>query len=412
MNLIVGHLEAAGFGDGEISVISSSEVLPNLVIRYRSPAPRRRPVLMMAHLDVVDAAPGEWSTPPFELTEIDGYYYGRGTRDNKAGAAMLVANLIRMKAEGFLPDRDLVVMLTADEETAQSGAAMLTSRHRELVDAEFALDTDGGSVLQIDGVARAFLMQTAEKVYVDFRLEARDVGGHSSMPRADSAITRMARTLVVLGDHRFPISLNETTRAFFESWRSLAPPEDRELIDRLLSGVPDREVSAGFDTRPFYNALVRTTCIATTLDGGHAINAIPQRVLAEVNCRVLPQSDYASVEAALISAAAPHDVSVSQIYPFRTSAPSPLAPHVVDHVTRLAQEFWPGVAVIPEMSTGATDAVFTRNIGIPTYGVSAIADDLNENRTHGRDERIGIRSFAAATEYWYRLAKQLASSDD
>ncbi len=411
MDLVTGYLEAAGFRNEDTAIVAPAENVPNLVVRYRSPAPRRRPILMMAHLDVVEAVPKEWSVPPFEMTEVDGYYYGRGTNDNKAGGAMLVANLIRMKEEGFEPDRDLIVMLTADEETTQAGVVMLTSEHRELIDAEFALNTDGGSVMQIDGEARAFIMQTAEKVYVDFRLEATDPGGHSSAPRADSAISRMARTLVALGEHRFQISLNETTRAFFERWRDFAPPEDRELIGALLSGAPDEEISAELDKHPYYNAIARTTCLATTINAGHAVNAIPQRAIAEVNCRVLPQFTYASVEGALVAVAASNDVSVEQIYPYRTSAPSPLAPHVVDEIAALAQEFWPGIVVIPQMSTGATDAVFTRNIGIPTYGISAIADDPNDNRAHGQDERIGVQSFGVATEYWYRLVKRMSSPD-
>jgi acetylornithine deacetylase/succinyl-diaminopimelate desuccinylase-like protein len=252
-------------------------------------------------------------------------------------------------------------------------------------------------------------MQTAEKVYVDFRLETEDPGGHSSAPRADSALSRMAKTLAALGDHRFKISLNETTRAFFERWRDFAPDEDSELIGALLSGAPDEEISAELDQRPYYNALARTTCLATTIKGGHAINAIPQRVVAEVNCRVLPQFTYDSVADALQAMAEPNGISVEQIYPYRESAPSPLAPHIVGEIADLAEEFWPGILVIPQMSTGATDAVFTREIGIPTYGIAALADEIDDNRAHGQDERIGIESFAVATEYWYRLVKRLAT---
>jgi acetylornithine deacetylase/succinyl-diaminopimelate desuccinylase-like protein len=409
VNLVTGYLKEAGFSDDDISIVAPALNVPNLVVRYRSESPRRRPILMMAHLDVVEAVPAEWSVPPFEVTEIDGYYYGRGIKDNKAGAAMLIANLIRMKQVGFKPDRDLIVMLTADEETVQHGATLLTSEYRELIDAEFALNTDGGSVMLIDGEPRAFIMQTAEKVYVDFRLEASDPGGHSSVPRGDNAISRMSRTLAALGEHRFKIDLNETTRAFLERWRDLAPAEDMELIGALLAGAPDDEVSAELDQHPYYNAVARTTCLATTVKAGHAVNAIPQRAVAEVNCRVLPQFTYASVEDALKAVAAPNDVTVEQIYPYRTSAPSPLAPQVVDEITELAQEFWPGIVVVPQMSTGATDAVFTRNIGIPTYGISAIAGDPNDSRAHGQDERIGVDDFAVATEYWYRLVKRMST---
>ena len=402
------RLRAAGFGDEDIAIVYSGETLPNLVARYRSSSPVRQPLLMMAHLDVVEALPEDWTKDPFELIEEDGYYYGRGTTDNKAGAAILVANFIRLKQENYDPDRDLIIMLTADEETTGDGAIKLANEHRELIDAEFALNTDGGAVFERDGVARAFVMQTSEKVYVSYRFEATDTGGHSSVPRADSAISRIARTLVALHEFRFPIDLNETTRQFLELSLPSVAPNEAEIIEAVLAGVPDEEVSARLDALPYFNSLMRTTCIATLISGGHAENAIPQTATADVNCRVLPQFSEASVDAVMEALAAANDVTVSKIFPFRASPPSPLIPSVVEPITAVAQEFWPGVTLIPEMSTGATDGLYVRNAGIPVYAVSAIMEDPADIRAHGQDERIRIDSFERATEYWYRLVKVLS----
>ena len=408
VTMLAELLRAEGFPEADIAIVAPTEKQPNLVVRYRSAAPRRKPILMMAHLDVVEALPSDWTVPPFEMTESDGYYYGRGTTDNKAGAAMLVANLIRMKREGFAPDRDLIVMLTADEEFEGIGALTLANEHRDLVDAEFALNTDGGYVMLVDDEPRAFIMQTSEKVYVTYRLEATDPGGHSSVPRSDNAISRVARTLAELDQHRFPIDLNETTRAFFQRWRQFASANDAALIEALLAGVPDGEITKQLDAQPYYNALARTTCIATQIEGGHAENAIPQKVTAVINCRVLPQFPTTSARDAIASMAAKNDVAVVQTYPDRPSPPSPLLPEVLEPVNAIAQKFWPGVVVIPEMSTGATDGLFIRNVGIPVYAVSAIAEDPADSRAHGQDERISVKAFEDATEYWYLLVKALA----
>lgn len=401
-------LREHGFGDDQIEIVASGERLPNLVVRLHAQAPTRRPILMMAHLDVVEALPGDWTFPPFELTEEHGYYYGRGTTDNKAGAAILVANLIRLKHEGFDGDRDLIVMLTADEETDGAGAIALANEHRPLIDAELALNTDGGLVMLRDGRARAFVMQTSEKVYMSYRLEATDPGGHSSLPRDDSPISRIARTLADLHAYRFPIDLNETTRTFFTRWTGFAPAADRALIADLLAGESRPDLSARLDDMPYYNALARTTCVATQIQGGHAENALPQSASAVVNCRVLPQSPMESVDAALAGIADRHGVTLRRTYAYRPSSPSPLDPAVVGPVTEVAREFWPGIVVIPEMSTGATDGLYVRNAGIPVYGISAIAEDPDDIRAHGQDERIRIEAFDDATEYWYRLVKALA----
>ncbi len=406
---MAARLRNAGFAEDDITVVESTDRIVNLVARYRSSRPARRPLLMMAHIDVVEALPEDWTVEPYELTEKDGWLYGRGTTDNKAGAAMLVANFIRLKREGFEPNRDLIVMLTGDEETTGTGASLLATQHRDLIDAEYALNTDGGMVITSeDGEPQAFIVQTAEKMYVSYLFEATDPGGHSSLPRADRAISRLSRTLVALEELDFPIDLNETSRAFFRLYAPLAEPAARPLLRGLLENPEDPALSAELVKWPYFNALARTTCVATMLEGGHAENALPQTARATVNCRVLPQSTAEETEKTLREIAAPEGVTVSRIAPTVPSPPSPLDPAIVEPITRVAAEFWPGVPVIPEMSTGATDGLFVRNAGIPVYGVSAIAENPGDQRAHGQDERIRVESYYDALEYWYRLVKLLA----
>jgi acetylornithine deacetylase/succinyl-diaminopimelate desuccinylase-like protein len=405
---LVTRLKNAGFTDEQIRVIGKSGQADNLVVRYPAASPSGRPILMMAHIDVVEALREDWTVDPWFLTDQDGYYYGRGTTDNKAGAAMLVANFIRLKREGFEPGRDLVIMLTGDEETSGDGAKLLIAEYRDLINAEFALNTDAGFVVLQEGEARAFVMQTSEKIYVSYRLEATDPGGHSSLPRKDSAISRLSRTLVDLQEFRFPVSLNETSRAFFRLWAPMAPADAQPVLQAILEDPSDPELSRRLVDWPYYNAIARTTCVATQLAGGHAENALPQTARATVNCRVVPQSSAEETENVLRAMASKQGVSVTQIAPTTPSPPSPLTPAVVDPITEVAQEMWPGITVIPEMSTGATDGLFVRNAGIAVYGVSAIAENPNEMRAHGQDERIRMRSYFDALEYWYRLVKTLS----
>lgn len=406
---MAGHLREAGFPEEDLHVIGTERSLGNLVARYRSPNARRRPILMMAHLDVVEALPSDWSVEPFKFLERDGYFYGRGSLDNKAGAAMLVANFIRLREEGFQPDRDLIIALTADEETTGDNIKWLLDEKRALVDAEFALNTDGGSILLENDEPRAFLMQTSEKVYATYRLQATNSGGHSSLPRPDNAIYTLAKALTNIADYRFPIDLNATTRAFFSRWESLSDQKARPMLRALVTGTltPDmeRQLAESF----YYNALARTTCVATELAGGHAENALPQTATATVNCRILPHESPADVEAKLRELASA-DITITTIYEPTASPPSPLTPELVDAIEDVANNMWPGIVVIPEMSTGATDGLFVRNAGIPTYAVSAIAEHANEDRAHGRDERIRAQSFFDAMEYWYRLTKRLAGN--
>jgi acetylornithine deacetylase/succinyl-diaminopimelate desuccinylase-like protein len=405
---MAARLAAAGFAAGDLAVLGLHPGDGNLIARHRGKG-SRRPILLMAHLDVVDARPSDWTLPPFSLTERDGHLYGRGSLDNKGGAAMLVANFIRMKRDGYEPDRDLVVVLTADEETTGANLQWLLEAHRPLLDAEYALNTDAGAVLLDGDRPQAFTVQTSEKIYASFHLEARNPGGHSSLPRRDNAIYALAGALQRLQGYHFPIQLNETTRAFFERWQPVAAPQVRPLVAAIAAGRLDAPEIAGLPDDAYLNALARTTCVATELEGGHAENALPQRARATVNCRIVPTSSAAETQRVLERVIADPSISITAVAPATPSPPSPLNPEVFAAVESLAGEFWPGVPIIPDMSTGATDGLFVRNAGIPTYGVSGVAEDPREDRAHGQDERMRTRSFYDALEFLHRLLTELSS---
>jgi acetylornithine deacetylase/succinyl-diaminopimelate desuccinylase-like protein len=397
-----------GFPAADVQILGYEPKHQSLVARYRGRSSSAKPVLLMAHLDVVDARKEDWSFDPYQFRELDGYYYGRGSSDNKAGAAMLIANFIRYKREGFVPDRDLVIVLTADEETTSQSIKWLLEQHRDLIDAEFALNTDGGGGELRDGKPVAFQVQTAEKVYLSFMLEVRNKGGHSSVPEPDNAIYRLSAGLGRLAAFSFPVRLNETTRAFFSRAAATQPKAiaaDMRAVARSADPGAARRLSAV----PYNNSLLRTTCVATRLFAGHADNALPQLARATVNCRMLPNDPADSVEAVLRKVLADTAIHLSRIAPPVPSPPSPLSPAVIRPVEQLALRMWPGVAVVPEMSTGATDGLYTRNAGIPTYGIGAIFERVDDIRAHGRDERVGAKAFHEAARYWYELVKALAS---
>lgn len=397
----------AGFPAEDVQVVGFAPRYQNLVARYRGRG-AGRPILLLAHLDVVDARREDWSFDPYVFREEDGYYYGRGTADNKAGAAMLVANFIRYRREGFVPDRDLIIVLTADEETSQASILWLTTGRRDLVDAEYALNTDAGGGTLVEGRPVTFAVQASEKMYVTYRFEARNRGGHSSLPVRDNAIYHLSEALARLADHAFPVRLNEVTRAYFERSAATAAPAlaaDMRAVARTADAAAARRLSAA---DPWFNALLRTTCVATRLDAGHADNALPQLARATVNCRLLPDEAVDDVSAALRRLAG-DQVEVSITDPPVASPASPLRPDIMAPIERLATEMWPGAVVVPEMSTGATDALYTRNAGIPTYGVSAIFDEMGDVRAHGRDERVGVTAYHDAATYWYRLVKALTT---
>jgi len=402
-------LVRARFPADDVRVLGLTPGDGNLIARYRSAKPAKPPVLMLAHLDTVSTSPESWSTKPLEMVEKDGYYYGRGTRDIKSGAALLVANFIRLRAEGFRPDRDLILLFTADEETTGANLVWLLEKHRPLVDAAFALNTDAGQVeLKADGTPVAFTIQTAEKIYASYALEASSAGGHSSRPVADNAIYKVARGLSRVEPLRFPRDLNESVRVYFERWAPLAPPELQSAARALGAGRLDDPAIARLENSPYLNALIHTTCVATQVHGGTSENALPAHARAVVNCRILPQDSPARVEAALRELVAPEGVTVSPVAPALAAAPSPLDPLVLKPVEAVASELWPGIPVLPEMSPGASDGLYLRAAGIPTYGVGAVPEDPDDDSSHAPDERIRIDAFNQSLEFWYRLTRRLA----
>jgi acetylornithine deacetylase/succinyl-diaminopimelate desuccinylase-like protein len=400
------RLRAAGSPAEDVEVIGPEPRLGNLVARYRGADPSLPPVLLMAHIDVVPAHRDDWSFEPFRLTEQDGYYYGRGAIDNKAGAAMLVANFIRYRREGFRPERDLIIVLTADEETTGASIQWLLANHPHVARAGFALNTDAGGGELRDGRYLIMGVQASEKVYLDYRLEVRNPGGHSSRPRPDNAIYQLARALTRLEEHRFPVQLNEVTRAYFRRTTELGGP-DAEDMRLVTADPPDAAAAERLSLNPVYNALLRTTCVATMLEAGHAENALPQTARAVVNCRILPGEDPAQVDRTLREVVGDTAVAIRRVREPTLSPPSPLTPEVMGVVERLTQLHFSDAAVIPQMSAGATDGLYVRNAGIPVYGVSAVFGATGDGRAHGRDERIRVRSFYEALDFWYDMVREL-----
>ncbi len=396
----------AGFPENDVQVMELDSGHWSVVARYRGNG-TAKPILMLAHMDVVDARREDWSMDPFTFNEKDGWYYGRGSNDDKAGVATLVANFIRLKQEGFVPARDLIIALTGDEETTSNSIRALVEKHRDLVDAEYALNADAGGGQLEEGKPVSFEVQTAEKVYQSFQLEVRNKGGHSSLPEPDNAIYRLADGLGRLSDFTFPVRLNSTTRAFLVSAAATETPAtaaDMRAVVRNQSPAAVRRLSR----TPYLNSILRTTCVATRLFAGHADNALPQVARATVNCRMLPDDPADSVEAVLKRVLADTAIRVSRIDEATPSPASPLRDDVMGAVKDIVGQMWPGAVVIPEMSTGATDGLYVRNAGIPTYGVSAVFDPTDDVRIHGRDERIGVKAFHDAVEFWYHLVKRLS----
>jgi acetylornithine deacetylase/succinyl-diaminopimelate desuccinylase-like protein len=400
------QLLKAGFSAEDVQVVGPSDSASGVLARYRGRG-EREPVIVLAHLDVVSARREDWSLEPFVLTEKDGYFYGRGSTDNKAGAATLLANFIRLRREGYEPSRDFVLILTGDEETDMESIGYFVSEHRDEIDAEFALNSDGGGVHTEDGKPVAFLVQAAEKVYLTLRAEVANPGGHSSLPRDDNAIYELAEALLRLQAFRFPVSLNEVTRNYFAQASRFREPALAASMVALAEDRATRDDIARLDSSVMLRAMMRTTCVATQLEGGHAENALPQMAAATINCRVLPQDSTDEVIASVERALGNGEIQLSVADEYVASPPSPLTPSLMKIITELSAGVFPGVPVIADMSTGATDGLYLRNAGIPTYGVSALGRDPNDVRAHGRDERVRIDDFERAVEYWYRLLRAL-----
>lgn len=403
---MAARFKAAGFPDKDIFIGGPDERSKNLVVTLRGTG-KRKPLLLLAHLDVVEALRADWSTDPFKFEEIDGFYYARGSRDDKAMAAIFVANLIRMKKEKFTPDRDIIVALTDDEESGEAnGVAWLLANHKDLIDAQYALN-EGGGGQEIEGKKVLNAVQLSEKVYQSFKLEVKNRGGHSSQPRKDNAIYRLAKALDNLSKFDFPLNLNDGTRVYFERSSNIETGQLAADMKSLVSASPDPEAIKRLSVYPNYNAMLRTTCVVTMINGGHADNALPQTATATVNCRILPGEDPEKIKQTLIDVFADNSITVNATNPAKISPPSPLDAEVFGPIEKLTKQMW-NIPVVPTMSTGATDGAYLRNSGIPTYGVSGLFADINDVRAHGRDERIGVKSFYEGQEFLYQLTRALS----
>lgn len=401
---MAARLKAAGFD--EVQVLGPNERKGNLIARLKGTG-ARKPILLLAHLDVVEARREDWSFDPFKFLEQDGYYYGRGTSDDKAMAAIFIANLLRYKREGFVPDRDLIVALTADEEGGNfNGVDWLLKNHPQLLAADFGFNEGGGGALR-QGKRLFNSVQASEKVYQSFQLEIKGKGGHSSRPVKDNVIYRLAAALGRLERFAFPVNLNEVTKAYFDRVAKLEGGATGQAMREVLQGKA--EAAAFLSDIPAYNATLRTTCVATMLEAGHAENALPQTARATVNCRILPTETAADVQQTLTKVINDPGITLTPLKPPKPSPPSPLRPDVLGAIESVTNQLWPGVTVVPTMSTGATDSLYLRKAGIPMYGTSGIFGDIDDSRAHGRDERVGVQALYEGQEYLYRLVKLLAT---
>jgi len=408
---MAARIKAAGLPPDDIRVISTGPRKGNLVARLRGTG-ARRPILLLGHLDVVEAKREDWDFDPFKLQEVNGFFRARGAIDDKSMSSIFVANLIEYIKEGFKGERDIILALTTDEEKGaaapHNGTRHLVEHRRDLIDAELAINEGGGGALK-DGKPQRNSIQVAEKVFVTYQLEGKDPGGHSSVPRRDNPIYRLADALGRIGRYDFPVKLNPVTKVFFERVAAIEEPSVANAMRALLAGRTDAEALAPLSSRAPYNAQIRTTCVATMLEAGHAESALPQTARATVNCRVLPGEPVEEVERTLIRLIDDPKIALTKMTNVVLSPPSPLDPAVMSVVEALTAEMWPGIPVIPTMSTGATDSLLLRNIGMPAYGVSGLLSDPDKNGVHGLNEQIGVNELYDGKAFLYRLIKQLAA---
>ncbi|WP_394824393.1 M20/M25/M40 family metallo-hydrolase [Pendulispora albinea] len=399
---MANRLLAAGFPAGDVQVLGAEARHGNLVARLRGRG-TKRPLLLLAHLDVVEANKEDWSFDPFVFREQDGYFYGRGVSDDKDMAAIFVANMVRMKSEGFVPDRDIILALTAGEESGSfNGVRFLLEHHRDRIDAELALNEGGGGEIK-GGKYLANEVTTSEKLYTSFELEAKNKGGHSSLPTRDNAIYRLSEALVRVSKFAFPVELNDTTRAYFERLATIERNPDMTAAAR-----GDTAAAARLSESSYFNAALHTTCVATLLAGGHAENALPQSARATINCRILPGVDPARIEETLRTVVADPQVELRRSPHGPPAPPSPLTPEVVQAIESVTQAMWTGVPMLPTMLGGATDCQHLRRAGTACYGLSGEFADIEDVRAHGKDERLLVRSFYEGREFLDRLTRKLA----
>jgi len=405
----------AGFPESDLHLLGPNDRKKNLVVRLHGSG-KHKPVLLIGHLDVVEARREDWTTDPFQFVEKDGYYYGRGTQDMKDGDAIMTTTLIRFKKEGFVPDRDIILALTADEEGGTSnGVDWLLKNNRELVDAEFVLNHDGGGILAEHGKPQMMVVDASEKLYSDYQLTVTNHGGHSSLPVPDNAIYHLADGLARLERYQFRFELTNITRAYYERMAKVATGQRAADMLAILRNPPDLEAVARLSQDPIDNSTMHTTCVATRLSAGHANNALPQTAQANVNCRIVPGHSTEEIRQELEKVLADAKISVRELGGLggvmnrRSFAPPPLRPDVFQPLENVVESMWPGLPVIPDMATGASDGVYTNAAGMPTYCVSGEAIDRDDIRAHGKDERIRADSFYRAVEFYYRFLKAITS---
>lgn len=405
---VAARFKAAGFPASDIIVGGAIPRKANVVVRYHGSG-ARKPILLLAHIDVVEAKREDWTVDPFTFLEKDGYFYGRGTADDKAQAAVWVANLLRYKREGFKPDRDLILALTADEEGGgpYNGVDWLLKNHRDWIDAEYALN-EGARGELVNGKRITNDIGLSEKQYADFRLEVRNKGGHSARPIPDNAIYHLAGALDRLSTFSFPFKLNEVTRAYFQQMAKIEKGPLAADLAKVAAGDKDAMTRVAAAAAPL-NAMMRTTCVATMLEGGHATNALPQLAAANVNCRILQEDSVDDVLQALKKVAADPQVVVTIKTNEGPSPVSPMRPDIMKAFERVTDTMWPGVLTLPSMAVGGSDGRYLRSAGIPTYGVQGFFLDRDDVRAHGRDERMLVRSFYEGQTFLYEFVKDLAS---
>ncbi len=404
---VAKRLLAAGLPAGDVQVIGPKDNRLNLVARLRGQG-KAKPILLLAHLDVVDARREDWSMDPFTLHEMDGYFYARGSLDDKAMAAILVQLVLDWRREKLQPKRDIILALTADEEGGpDNGVEWLLRNQRELVEAELVLNEGGGGRMK-NGRYIQNGVQASEKTYMTFRLEVRNDGGHSSLPTADNAIYRLAAALGRLQKQEFPLELNEVTRAFFQRSAELEEGTMAADMRGVLAEPPDPDAVMRLSRSPSYNAMLRTTCVPTRLQAGHADNALPQLASATVNCRIMPGHSTDEILQVLKSTVWDEQVKITPTEKDTAAAPLPIHAGLMAAAEEVTEAMWPGVPVIPMMSSGATDSRYFRKAGIPAYGVSGIFVEMDDMRAHGKDERLGVQQFYEGYEFLGRLLRKLA----
>ena len=410
---LAAHFLAAGFAPQDVTFLAPADhpTKGNLVVRLRGRG-QERPVLYIGHLDVVEAKREDWSYDPFKLTEQDGWLYGRGVIDMKGQDVAMAVALMRLKREGFQPRRDLIVAFTADEESGgdANGVNWLLATHRDLIDAQLVVNPDGGEAGMKQGRKLYVAVQTSEKNFLTLGVETTDKGGHSSRPTANNPIYRLAAALTRLSQYRFPVHITDTTRQYFERRAQLESGQVQADMRAVGMGLADQATIERLSAVVETNIMLRTTCTATQIEGGHAENALPQRAHATLQCRVIPGESPDSVQEKLQTVLADPLITFSTITPATPSPESPLSPSLVREVENVVHGLWPQVIVLPEMSPGATDSSDTRAAGLPSYGIDGMFDDLDDGRAHGRDERIGIQAFQQDVEFTYRLMKVLAQN--